>query len=142
MKTIEDLKNEAVTGFRVMKKFQLPEKAYREPLKNKYGLDELMVGDSIIMEKDFFLKIRNSANHYQKVNNRYSFKAIRARKKVYAVGRIPVDRTSASIIRQTADADELIQDYAAFDQNAKQMSLKYGVSAKTMLRMLRDHNII
>ena len=128
-------------GFKIISNFKLPETMYKIEYRNKYDLDKILVGDSILADDKSFVLLRASASNYKKANNRFNYKSIRLTRKIYCIYRIPVDRNTATEIRNNINVLALKEDYLLLDKNKHTLALYYGVSDRTIGRMLSENNI-
>lgn len=134
-----DLEN--FSGFQIVNKFTLPELIFKVEYKNKYNLDKLLVGDCVFADKKTFNLVKASAAHFKKNNIRFNYTSVRLTRKVYALSRIPVEREIASKIRNDINVFALKEDFYLLDKNKHTLALYYGVSDRTIRRMLDENNI-
>jgi len=108
----------------------------------KYGLEKMVVGDCLLLKVEDYKKACQYARNLKKINNRFNFKYSRVSKIIYVIGRIPIkNRKIVSELRISISTEELLIDYQIYNKHIINMANKYGVSEKTMYRILVDRKI-
>ncbi len=133
-----ELNLESFSGFQIINKFVMPELIFKVEYRNKYNLDKLLVGDCILADKTTYTLLQLSAANFKKTNIRFNYTTTRL---VYVLSRVPVDRATATIIRNKINVFALKEDFYLLDKNKHTLALYYGVSDRTIRRMLDENNI-